>query len=509
MIPSISLYEMLERTTNKFSNHPAVSFNGAKMTYSGLLDNVKRCAASLQQIGIKKGDRVALMLSNCPEYVIAYYGILRAGGIVVQINPRLTSRELGIILKDSGSKLIFVLDSVADIVFSVYDQCPLETIIKVNPINQTSSEFQHYLQTDSSNLQPVHINPDDDLAILQYTGGTTGVSKGVMLTHSNLVANVRQQDEMFKDSLVHGKEVVLGVLPLFHVYAMTVVMNLSLFQGSCIVLLENFQTDQVLNAIKEEKVTRFAGVPTMYIALNSHPEIENYGLDQIKVFQSGGASLPAEVIRSFDNRASAYVLEAYGLTESSPAAIAFPPKPNRKIGSVGLPLPWTEVKIMDIETGTTELPVGHEGELILKGPQIMKGYWGMREETEYALRDGWLYTGDIAKMDHDGYIYIVDRKKDLILASGFNVYPREIEEVLFEHPAILEAAVVGVKDDYRGENVKAYILLKDGFDVTEKDIIDFCKTSLVNYKVPRIIEFVDELPKTQVGKISRVALRNR
>ncbi len=286
-------------------------------------------------------------------------------------------------------------------------------------------------------------------------------------------------------------------------------MNLSIFQGSCIVLMENFQVDEVLNTIKAEKVTRFAGVPTMYIALNSHPSIEKYGLDQVKVFQSGGASLPGEIIRNFEDRVSALVLEAYGLTESSPAATGFLPDPNRKIGSVGLALPWTEVKIVDLATGTQEMAIGQEGELILRGPQMMKGYWGMPEETEIALRDGWLYTGDIAKMDQDGFVYIVDRKKDLILASGFNVYPREVEEVLFEHPAILEAAVVGVKDDYRGENVKAYIVLKEGMEATEKDIMAFCRKNLVDYKVPKIIEFLDELPKTQVGKISRIALRNQ
>lgn len=507
-IPSISLYEMFERTAEKFPNHLALSFEGNKMTYKELLENVKGIATSLQHKGIKKGDRVALMVSNCPEYVIAYYGILCLGGIVVQINPRLTARELKIILTDSGSKVMFVLDSVIDVVYSIYEECQLETLIRVNPNNHKNSQFADYLQVDFSNFIPAQINPIEDVAILQYTGGTTGVPKGVMLTHSNLIANLKQHDEIFKSTLEHGNEVVLGVLPLFHVYAMTIVMNLSIYQGSHLILLEKFQVDEVLNSIKNEHVTRFAGVPTMYIALNDHPSIENYNLEQVKVFHSGGASLPIEIIRSFENKVSVPILEAYGLTESSPGALVRPPKHNSKIGSVGLPLPLTEIKIVDIETGLQEMAIGEEGELIIKGPQIMKGYWGLLDETAYSLRDGWLYTGDIAKVDQDGFVYIVDRKKDLIIASGFNVYPREVEEVLFEHPAILEAAVIGVKDDYRGETIKAYVLLKDQVHVTEKDIIDFCKKSLVSYKVPKIIQFIDELPKTQVGKISRVALKN-
>ena len=507
-ISNISLFKMLEQTTSRFPNLPAISFNGTKMSYKELLIDINKCASVLQKKGVKKGDRVALMLSNCPEYVIAYYGVLCLGGIVVPINPRLPARELKIILNDSGSKIIFALDSVQDVLSSVYSDSQLEETIIVNPLNPSLSPFKDVLKEEVNQLETIDINPKDDIAILQYTGGTTGRSKGVMLTHRNLVANVEQHNDVFKDDLEHGKEVVLGVLPLFHVYAMTIVMNLSIYQGSCLVLMQNFQVDEVLNTIKKEKITRFAGVPTMYIALNSHPLIEQYGIEHMKILQSGGASLPIEIMRSFEQTAGTWISEAYGLTEASPGSIVSPAGPNRKIGSVGLPLPLTEVKIVDIATGTHEMETGQEGELLLRGPQIMKGYWKMPEETQATMRDGWLYTGDIAKIDQDGFVYIVDRKKDLIVASGFNVYPREVEEVLFEHPAILEAAVVGVVDDYRGETVKAYIVVKEGIEVTKEEITLFCKQNLVDYKVPKIIEITDGLPKTQVGKISRVALRN-
>jgi long-chain acyl-CoA synthetase len=329
-----------------------------------------------------------------------------------------------------------------------------------------------------------------------------------MLTHRNLVANVLQSYEFFKLNMEIGKEKYLTVIPLFHVFGMTACMNMAVFTASESILLPRFDLEEVLNTIKKEQPTIFPGVPTMYVAITNHPQAENYCIDSIKVCNSGSAPMPVELLQEFERKTGSAILEGYGLSEASPTTHCNPMFADRKPGSVGIGLPSTDYRVVDLATGTIDMEAGELGELIIKGPQVMKGYWNMREETGQALRDGWLYTGDIAKLDDDGFVYIMDRKKDMIIASGYNVYPREVEEVLYEHPAVREAVVIGVPDPYRGEEVKAILVLREGKNLTEEEVFHYCKQNLSAYKVPHLIEFRDELPKTNVGKILRRALRD-
>jgi len=347
----------------------------------------------------------------------------------------------------------------------------------------------------------------EDVAMLQYTGGTTGVSKGVMLTHRNVIANVVQNVAWRSADLEPGKNTIFCVLPFFHVYGLTGTLCCSVRVAATMVLLPRFDVEDTLKALHKYRPDLFAVVPTILVAVNSHPQLDKYNLDSIKSVNCGAAPLPVEVMSQFEKKTGAVILEGYGLSEASPGVHTNPYSGIRKPGSVGIPLPDTDAKIVDLETGEKELPIGEEGELIVRGPQVMKGYWNRSEETAHALRDGWLYTGDIAKMDSDGYFYIVDRKKDMIIAGGFNIYPREIDEILFEHPKIKEAVAVGIPDEYRGETVKAFVVLKDRETATEEEIIAFCRERLAAYKTPKVVEFRAELPKSLVGKILRKTLR--
>ncbi len=511
-IPNKSLPDILHETTIHFPTNNALSFLGRKMTYQELSGTSSRFAAALQTNGVKKGDRVAIMLPNCPQYVIAFYGALTMGGIVTQINPMLVARELEHILKDSGAETIVVMDAFYQTVKSVQPSTNLKNIIVVS-LQPSGADFgvdRTFEQFISDTLTPaeaVDIDPSHDIAVLQYTGGTTGRSKGAMLTHRNLVANIYQTKEFFKHIVERGKERYLTVIPLFHVFGMTACMNGCILMASENILLPRFNLEEVLQTIKQEKPTIFPGVPTMYVAINAHPKAQEYGIDSIEVCNSGSAPMPVELMREYETKTGAKILEGYGLSEAAPVTHCNPSFGIRKPGTVGIAYPSTDCKIVDVATGTEEVPNGQLGELIVKGPQIMKGYWNMPEETAVALRDGWLFTGDIAKMDEDGYLSIVDRKKDLIIASGYNIYPRDVEEVLYEHPSVQEAVVIGVPDEYRGETVKAIIVLKANKSATEKEMIEYCKQNMAAYRVPTIVEFRDELPKTNVGKILRRALR--
>ena len=351
----------------------------------------------------------------------------------------------------------------------------------------------------------VEVNPDE-VALLQYTGGTTGFSKGAMLTHRNLVADVLQCVSWNQDA-VRGQERMLAVLPFFHVYGMTVAMNEAIELAATIILLPRFNVDDALEAINLYQPTRFPGVPTMYMAIMNHPQVNKYNISSIRVCSSGSAPMPIEAQKRFEELTGAKISEGYGLTEASPVTHANPFLGKRKIGSIGLPRPDVDAKIVDLETGEKDLPPGEEGELCIRGPQVMKGYWNRPEETSKALRNGWLYTGDIGRMDEEGYFYIVDRKKDMIICSGYNVYPREIEEVLYQHPKIQEACIVGVPDPYRGETVKAFVVLKEKEQATAEEIIEFCQKNMAKYKVPTSVEFRQELPKSHVGKVLRKILR--
>ncbi|HWO96928.1 MAG TPA: long-chain fatty acid--CoA ligase [Bacillus sp. (in: firmicutes)] len=509
-IPDLSLFDMLKETAQRFPDRPATKFYRHTLTYQQLYHSVLAFAGALQRKGIQKGERVAIMLPNCPHYVIAYFGIVAAGGIVAQVNPMLVERELEYILRDSGAKKMVLLDSFYPKLQAVRSRTHIDFTVTVSlqksfiP-SSPDKAFQEFV-TPQHNFQPAEIDPKHDIAVLQYTGGTTGPAKGAMLTHTNVLVNAIQSYEIFKNDIEPGKEKCLTVVPLFHVFGMTACMNLSILCGNELLLLPRFDLEEVLETIKREQPTIFPGVPTMYVAITNHPRAEEYDIDCIRICNSGSAPMPVELMKEFERKAGAKVLEGYGLSEASPVTHCNPPFAARKPGTVGLGLPKTACKIVDIATGTQEMPAGELGEVIIKGPQVMKGYWNQPEETANILRNGWLYTGDIGRMDREGYLSIVDRKKDMIIAGGFNVYPRDIEEVLYEHPAVQEAVVIGVPDEYLGESIKAVLVLKAGKMASEEEIISYCRGHLAAYKIPRIVEFRQELPKTGIGKILRRAL---
>jgi long-chain acyl-CoA synthetase len=504
--PKVPVYRLLEETAARHPGLPAIRFYQARLTYEEVWDQVRRCATALASLRVRKGDRVALMLPNCPQYVVAYYGTLRAGGIVAQVNPLYTPRELRHVLRSSGAETIVVADALYPVVQAVLPDVDLKRVLVARfkggaRLGPEARSFEEALAGATGEPPPVEVGPQD-VAALQYTGGTTGVSKGAMLTHDNLVVNCYQSLACAPDRLPPGDGRILNVLPLFHAYGL-LVMNTSVASGYELILLPRFDLQEVMDTIRATRPTHFPGVPTMYVAVNSFPNAEDYGVGSIKYCNSGAAPMPVEVMQAFENRFGAKILEGYGLSEASPFTHGHPPAARRKPGSVGIPAPDTDCEIVDIETGTRVLPAGDTGEIRIRGPQVMAGYWQMPEETAVALRDGWLYTGDIGKMDEDGYLYIVDRKKDMIIASGYNVYPRDVEEVIYEHPAVQECCVAGVPDAYRGETVKAYVVARPGTSLDADELIRFCKERLAAYKVPKIVEFRASLPKTAVGKILR------
>jgi len=512
--PLVSLYEYLEQNIKK-PEATAIIFLGREITYRELLTNINKVAAAIADRGIGKGERIALMMPNCPEFAYTYYAAMRLGVVVTQVNPLYTPRELEFLLKDSGSKLLFGVDAVYPTIKQVKDQGNLQEIIiarlKGTEVDGEVTWYHDLLEKYEPSPPPVQISPKEDIAVFQYTGGTTGFPKGAMLTHFNLVANctqVREHIGQWREKNGDKQVYSIGVLPFFHSYGMTCSLNSGLAANDTIIVMPLFDIDMLLEAIKRYKPALFPAVPTIYNAIANHPEADKYNIDCIEVCNSGAAPMPLELQNLFQERTGAKLLEGYGLSESSPVTHSNPYNGVRKIGSIGPPFPDTECKIVDLETGTNELPVGEEGELIIRGPQVMLGYWNRPEETACALRDGWLYTGDIAKMDEDGYFYITDRKKDMIISGGYNIYPREVDEVLFEHPAVLEATTIGVPHSHYGEVVKAFVVRRQGIAVTEEEIINFCRERLVRYKVPREIEFRDELPKSNIGKILRRVLKD-
>jgi long-chain acyl-CoA synthetase len=428
-------------------------------------------------------------------------------------------RELEHQLRDAGAETILALRDFLPRLRAVQERTPLKNIILTDlddafnssfePASGNASAVTEYaglLQRGSRPVLPEVPGDPEEVALIQYTGGTTGVSKGALLTHRNLIANVLQSVTWDRRAQ-KGRERMLTVLPFFHTYGITSCINASIYQAATIVLLSRFEVDETLEAIDRYRPTRMAGVPTMYIALANHPRIRESGISSIKVFSCGSAPFPGEAFKKFEELTGGKISEGYGLTEASPLAIANPPFGKRKAGSIGIPRPATDAKIVDLETGGKTLPPGKEGELCLRGPQVMKGYWNRPEETAQTIRDGWLYTGDIARMDEDGYFFLVARKKDMIICGGYNVYPRDVEEVLYQHPKIREACVLGVPDPYRGETVKAFVVLKEGEEAGPEEIIAFCRRNLARYKAPTLVEFRPELPKSNVGKILRQTLR--
>jgi long-chain acyl-CoA synthetase len=532
--PSVPLSALLKEAAEKFPERTAVTFFGKTTKYRELLDRSYRFADALKRLGVGKGERVALLLPNMPQYIVSYYGALLASCIVVQLNPLHVERELLRHLTDSGAETIVCLDLLLPRIRSIRDKTGLKRIIvtsigdelpalkkalyplvqkrKGQPLPKYDAEaeqlfvFHRLLRSATPTPFTPETGPESDVAVLQYTGGTTGTPKGVMLTHANLMANVRQcRSWLYK--VESGQETVLAAVPLFHVYGMTVCMNLGLSIGANIVLVPRFDIDMLLKTIHRDKPTIFPGAPTMYIAINHHPlSAVKYRVSSIRCCISGSAPLPLEVQQQFEKLTGGRLVEGYGLSECSPVTHANPIWGERKTGSIGLPWPDTDCKVVDPDNGE-EMGCNQIGELLIRGPQVMKGYWNKPEETRKAIVDGWLYTGDMAYMDDDGYFHIVDRKKDMIIAGGYNIFPREVEEVLFEHSDVQEAAVIGVPDTYRGETVKAFIVRKSGASVTESELDIHCRSKLASYKVPRIYEFKESLPKTMVGKVSRRELR--
>ncbi|MGF7186618.1 long-chain acyl-CoA synthetase [Desulfitispora alkaliphila] len=528
--PNIPLYELLDNCTKNYPKNTATIYFGSKLTYEKLQDQVNQFAGALWNLGVRKGSKVAIMLPNCPQYVISYFAILKLGAAVVQTSPLYVEKELKFQLNDSGAEVIITLDLLHNRIVNVIEETPLENVIFTSisdymsfPIKQLY-KLKQWKEGTKVKIEPrenfhnfrsllsgsyildyqVDIEPETDVAVIQYTGGTTGRAKGVMLTHRNLVANALQVKE-WAPSLVEGKDDVLGAVPFFHVYGMTVAMNLNFTIAGSLILVPKFEVEEILKLINKYKPAVFPGAPTMYIGIVNHPEINKYDLTSIKVCISGSAPLPIEVQQKFEAITRGNLVEGYGLSEASPVTHCTPIYGKRKPG-IGLPFPDTDCKIID-ESGQ-ELGPGEIGELIVKGPQVMKGYLNRVEETEEVLSsDGWLKTGDIAIMDDEGYFSIVDRKKDVIIAGGFNIYPRDVEEVLFEHPKIKEAVVLGIPHEYRGETVKAFVVLNDNETATAEEIQSFCKQRMAKFKVPTEIEFRDDLPKNMVGKVLRRVLQ--
>lgn len=509
-IPLKSIGEIFDDSVTRMPDTVAMIFGTEQITYAQFGDQVNRFANALAAQGIQKGDRVGLMGPNSPQWEVGFFALLKLGAIVVQTNPMYVEREISYQMRDAGATAMIVWDAIYPRVKAIKSETTLKNVITFY-FGRPAGEFDDVLEMESLLRQypptppEVLIDPKEDIAVLQYTGGTTGVSKGVMLTHYNLVANTYQVMEWSPD-LQYGQERIMTALPVFHVYGMTNCVNYAVAVAGTQIVMPRFDTTQILEAIKLYKPTSFPGAPTMYTAINSHPQVGKYKEDlaAIKVCISGSAPLPMEVAHRFSTiTEGSNLIEGYGLSEASPVTHCNPQDRPSRIGSIGLPFPNTDAAIVDLETGTRELLPGEIGELVIQGPQVMKGYWDKPEETAKTLRNGWLYTGDIARMDEEGYFYIVDRKKDMILASGFNIYPRDIEEVLYEHPKVKEAVAAGVPDRYRGETVKAYIVLKPGENATEQEFMDYCRTKLAAFKAPRAIEFRDSLPRTIVGKVLR------
>ena len=517
--PDIPLHGLMQKTAEKYPEKVALTSGETKITYARLDLLSNQFSNALAGLRVKKGDRVALYLPNIPEFVIAYFGVLKAGAAVTAISPLHREREVEFQLKDSGAQTIVTFDTLTPTVEKVREKTPLKDIIVTGreeyssktprPSNAPSTKsFQQLLKDSPSSAPKIKVNPSEDLAALQYTGGTTGTAKGAVLTHTNLVSNALAFAAWIKGAT--AQETFLTALPLFHIYGMTTSMTVPISLAAEMVLLPKFEPQKVLETIQNCKVTVFCGVPTMYSVLLANPELDKYDLTSIRVCISGASSLPPQVQKGFMEITGGFLAEGYGLTEASPVTHCTPvdlSMKTMKVGSIGLPLPDTDARIVDLETGEKTLGQGKTGELAVKGPQVMKSYWKKPAETARVLRGGWLLTGDIACMDSDGYFYITDRKKDLIKYKDYSVYPRELEDVLYEHPAVKLCAVIGKPDQTAGEVPKVYVVLKDGISASAKELLAFVNDKVAPYKAIRELEFRKQLPISGAGKILRRALK--
>ena len=535
------IYKFLENAAKNYPNNISTIFFDSKMTYHRLWNKVLRFANALAKLGVKKGDKVAIYLPNCPQLVISFFAINRLGGIIVPFNTQYVEHEIEYQLNDSEARFIICLDMGYHRVNKVRDQnlVQLDKVIVASLRNELSTSkrligtifgkiplgkkirngdfsFKELVESSQPEVPEVDINPKEDLALIQYTGGTTGISKGAMLTHYNIVVNQIQFQSLIYPPINQGEECYVIALPLFHIYALNVCMISAVAQASKMLLVPDPKAGRpmlqdLLETLAKYKPTFFHAVPALYLGLLYHPDIKDYDLTSIRACLSGAAPLPVEVMSNFEELTGANVVEGYGLTETSPVTHAnpFTESVTKRPGSIGFPIPDTDAKIFDPSDGDKELSFGEEGEIGIKGPQVMKGYWKRPEETQQVTnKDGYFLTGDIARIDEDGYFFITDRKKNMIDVSGLKVYPREVEEILFEHPAIADVAVIGVPHKFRGETVKAFIVLKDHETASEAEIIDFCKGRMAKFKVPRLVSFIDEMPRSAIGKTLHRELRS-
>ncbi len=524
------LWRLLDEAVETYADHNFLDFMGRHFSYREVGYHVAKAAKGFQKLGVKPGVKVGLFLPNCPQYVIAFFGILKAGGTVVNFSPLYSESELLQQIEDSGTTIMVTLNHIGLypkmeairekspleklVIGSITDALPfpknlLYPVLRWSEIVHVPNDGAHVayreLLNNDSKYTPVVVDTTDT-AVLQYTGGTTGQPKGAMLSHGSMYINAKQA-ATWSPSVELGEEVVLAVLPFFHVFAMTVIMNLGMTIGAELIIHPNFDPGMVLKDIKKKGVTLMAGVPTMYMALLKHPDLDADSLTSLKRCNSGGAPLPADVKSQFEDLSGCKLVEGYGLTECAAVATINPFEGMQKEGSIGLPMPGTRIVITDREDPHKVLPLGEIGEICLEGPQLMTGYWGREEATREAIVDGRLRTGDLGYLDEDGFTFIVDRMKDMILVGGFNVYPRFVEEAIYQHPAVDEATVIGIPDDYLGEIPKAFVKLRAGHeDLTREALVEFLSEHLAKHEVPRNLEFRDELPKTPVGKLSKKEL---
>ena len=520
----------LDRAVERHGRRSCIDFLGKTYTYRRVGDLVDRAASGFQALGVARGVQVGILLPNTPYFVICYYAVLKAGGTVVNFNPLYVEEEIERQIEDSQTQIMVTLDLgiLLPKVSAALDKtglkqvvvCPMADILpfpknllfavlKRGETARVPKDGRHLrfadLVANDGVFEPAEIRPREDIAVLQYTGGTTGVPKGAMLTHANVAANAHQI-ELWNPEAAEGRERILGVLPLFHVLAMTAVMNHGIRTGAELVLRPRFELDDTLEVMHEKRPTFFVGVPTIYNAINHHPRLDKYDLSSLKLCISGGAALPLEAKRAFEALTGCHLLEGYGLSETSPAATCTPVRGEAKEGSIGLPFPGTIIEVHDLEEPGRKLPTGEKGEICIRGPQVMAGYWNRPEATAETIVDGALHTGDVGYMDADGHTFLVDRIKDLIICSGYNVYPRVLEEAIYRHEAVAEVTVIGVPDDYRGEAPKAFVRLKEGRGLTAAELLDFLADKLSKIELPEYVEFRDELPKTQIGKLSKKEL---
>jgi long-chain acyl-CoA synthetase len=505
-----SLADFLAAAAGRFRSQVALTDGKRMISYADLWECCGRLAAALCGAGVSPGDRVALMLPNCAEYVIAFFAVARAGAIVTQVNPLYVQRELEHVLADSGASVIVVDAAAYPRVREVQGASALRTVVVVGEpeggLGGAAVDSDRFVASAVGDPPDVVVDPVVDVAVIQYTGATTGAAKGAMHTHASFLGAVQQTTALLiEDADAYPENAkAVAVAPLFHIFGTTMVLLFGLHLGWNLVLVPRFEPVALLELIRRERPVMLAGVATIFAAFNAQPDLERYELDRVRLFVSGGAAVPSALGQAFEARTGRPIWEGYGLSEAAPVSFNTYLAPARS--GIGVPVPGTDVRIVDLETGTRDLPIGEPGELLVLGPQVMKGYWQRPDETEAVLTDGWLHTGDVARIEPSGHLEIVDRKKEMINASGYKVYPREVEEVIYRHPDVAEVLVIGVPDQYRGETVKAFVALRAGADADADALIVHCRSLLAPYKVPRIVEFRESLPKSAVGKLLRRVL---